>query len=152
MSIATILTALSADVENARQAIINRGGTVTPNGGTSQLSADIATIPQGGTQLHTVKLTANGRYVQDATDALAQDAPPSGTYVYLLTKPADTHPFFPESSYRFVMAIFTDGALSGQIGYRSFIDSSTGGRIAIGAPSILAYSYADDEFTRIEVA
>lgn len=48
MSIATELTALSADVENARQAIAHKGGTVTPNGGTSKLAADIATIPQGG--------------------------------------------------------------------------------------------------------
>lgn len=48
MSIATALTALNSDVVNARNKIVEMGGTVTPNGGTSQLSADIATIPQGG--------------------------------------------------------------------------------------------------------
>ena len=51
MSIATALTALHSDVENARNKIAEMGGTVTPNGGTSQLSADIATIPQGGGEL-----------------------------------------------------------------------------------------------------
>ena len=48
MSIATALTALNSDVVNARNKIAEMGGTVTPNGGTSQLSADIATIPQVG--------------------------------------------------------------------------------------------------------
>ena len=48
MSIATALTALNSDVVNARNKIVEMGGAVTPNGGTSQLSADIATIPQGG--------------------------------------------------------------------------------------------------------
>ena len=48
MSIATALTALNSDVVNARNKIVEMGGTVTPNGGTSQLSADIATIPQVG--------------------------------------------------------------------------------------------------------
>lgn len=48
MSIATALTALNSDVVNARNKIVEMGGEVTPNGGTSQLSADIATIPQGG--------------------------------------------------------------------------------------------------------
>lgn len=47
MSIATALTALNSDVVNARNKIVEMGGSVTPNGGTSQLSADIATIPQG---------------------------------------------------------------------------------------------------------
>ena len=48
MSIATALTALNSDVVNARNKIVEMGGAVTPNGGTSQLSDDIATIPQGG--------------------------------------------------------------------------------------------------------
>ena len=48
MSIATALTALNSDVVNARNKIVEMGGAVTPNGGTSQLSADIATIPQVG--------------------------------------------------------------------------------------------------------
>ena len=48
MSIATVLTALNSDVVNARNKIVEMGGAVTPNGGTSQLSADIATIPQVG--------------------------------------------------------------------------------------------------------
>lgn len=51
MSIATALTALNSDVVNARNKIAEMGGAVTPNGGTSQLSADIATIPQGGGEL-----------------------------------------------------------------------------------------------------
>ena len=48
MSIATALTNLSNDIENARDAIEAKGGTVTQNGGSSQLATDIATIPQSG--------------------------------------------------------------------------------------------------------
>lgn len=48
MTIASALTALSQDITAARTAIINKGGTVTANGGSSQLATDIATIPSGG--------------------------------------------------------------------------------------------------------
>ena len=48
MSIASALTALNTDIENARTAITNKGGTVTVNGGSSHLATDIATIPTGG--------------------------------------------------------------------------------------------------------
>lgn len=48
MSIASALTALNTDIENARTAITNKGGTVTVDGGSSHLATDIATIPTGG--------------------------------------------------------------------------------------------------------
>lgn len=48
MSIATELTALQSDITAARTAITNMGGTVTVDGGSSQLATDIATIPTGG--------------------------------------------------------------------------------------------------------
>lgn len=48
MTIASALTALNQDIQNARTAITNKGGTVTANGGSSQLATDIATIPSGG--------------------------------------------------------------------------------------------------------
>lgn len=47
MSISTALTALNTDIQNARTAITNKGGTVTSGGGSSQLATDIATIPSG---------------------------------------------------------------------------------------------------------
>lgn len=47
MSIATELTALQTDITNAREAIVNKGGTVTAAGGSSQLANDINTIPSG---------------------------------------------------------------------------------------------------------
>ena len=48
MTIASALTALNQDITAARTAITNKGGTVTSGGGSSQLAADIATIPSGG--------------------------------------------------------------------------------------------------------
>ncbi len=48
MTIASALTALNTDIQNARTAITNKGGTVTSGGGSSQLATDIATIPSGG--------------------------------------------------------------------------------------------------------
>ena len=63
MSIATALTALNSDVVNARNKIVEMGGAVTPNGGTSQLSADIATIPQGGgVSIIPLDISKNGEY------------------------------------------------------------------------------------------
>lgn len=49
MTIASALVALNTDIQNARTAITNKGGTVTANGGSSQLATDIATIPSGDT-------------------------------------------------------------------------------------------------------
>ena len=48
MSISSALTALNQDIQNARTAIVNKGGTVTSGGGSSQLATDIATISGGG--------------------------------------------------------------------------------------------------------
>ena len=48
MTIASALTAMNTDIQNARTAITNKGGTVTSGGGSSQLATDIATIPSGG--------------------------------------------------------------------------------------------------------
>ena len=45
MTIESALTALNTDIQNARTAITNKGGTVTSGGGSSQLATDIATIP-----------------------------------------------------------------------------------------------------------
>ena len=47
MSITSELTALNTDIVNARAAVEAKGGTVTTGGGSSQLAADIATIPAG---------------------------------------------------------------------------------------------------------
>ena len=47
MSISSALTALNQDIQNARTAIVNKGGTVTSGGGSSQLATDIATISGG---------------------------------------------------------------------------------------------------------
>ena len=44
MTIASALTALNTDIQNARTAITNKGGTVTVDGGSSQLATDIGTI------------------------------------------------------------------------------------------------------------
>ncbi len=51
MSISDKLVLLQNDIVNARTAITTMGGTVTENGGSSQLAADIATIPIGSTSL-----------------------------------------------------------------------------------------------------
>lgn len=48
MTIASALTALNTDITNARAAITAKGGTVTANGGSSQLATDITTIPSSG--------------------------------------------------------------------------------------------------------
>lgn len=53
MTIASALSNLNTDIQNARTAITNRGGTVTVNGGSSQLATDIATIPQGVEEIST---------------------------------------------------------------------------------------------------
>lgn len=62
MTIASALTALNTDIQNARTAITNKGGTVTSGGGSSQLATDIATIPSGTTPTGTLSITANGVY------------------------------------------------------------------------------------------
>ena len=46
MTIASALTALNTDIQNARMAITNKGGTVTVDGGSSQLATDIGTITE----------------------------------------------------------------------------------------------------------
>lgn len=47
MTVASALTSLNQDIQNARTAITNKGGTITTGGGSSQLATDIATIPSG---------------------------------------------------------------------------------------------------------
>lgn len=44
MTIASALADLNTDIQNARTAITNKGGTVTVDGGSSQLATDIGTI------------------------------------------------------------------------------------------------------------
>ena len=46
MTIASALAALNTDIQNARTAVTNKGGTVTSGGGSSQLATDISTITE----------------------------------------------------------------------------------------------------------
>jgi len=56
MTIASALNALNTDIQNARTAITNKGGTVTSGGGSSQLATDIATISVGFNELPSYKV------------------------------------------------------------------------------------------------
>ena len=74
MTIASALTALNTDIVNARTAITNKGGTVTVNGGSSQLATDIATIPTGEQDIEPSAFyddsgTKIGCYFMNFTDA-----------------------------------------------------------------------------------
>lgn len=61
MSIATALTALNADVEAAKVAIENKGGTAPD--GTADMADAIAAIPSGGiTPSGTIDITENGTF------------------------------------------------------------------------------------------
>lgn len=102
MSIATALTALNSDVVNARNKIVEMGGAVTPNGGTSQLSADIATIPQGGGEA-----LINGRKFE------------CGTFTFPSTRTSDytiQHTLGKEPSAVFLWVVDPDYSVTGQIG------------------------------------
>lgn len=101
MSIATALTALNVDVENARDKIAEMGGTVTPNGGTSQLAADIATIPQGGETL------INGRKFECGTFTFPSTITSSYTIQHTLGK---------EPSAVFLWVVDPDYSVTGQVG------------------------------------
>lgn len=102
MSIATALTALNSDVVNARNKIVEMGGAVTPNGGTSQLSADIATIPQvGGEAL------INGRKFE------------CGTFTFPSTRTSDytiQHTLGVTPSAVFLWVVDPDYSVTGQLG------------------------------------
>lgn len=67
MTIASALTALNTDIVNARAAIVDKGGTVTSEGGSSQLATDIATIPMD--QYPAVIEIENIMYGTNATEA-----------------------------------------------------------------------------------
>jgi len=71
MTISSALTALNTDIQNARTAITNKGGTVTSGGGSSQLATDIATIPSGGDTptLISKTITQNGTYNASSDNA-----------------------------------------------------------------------------------
>ena len=102
MSIAIALTALSADVGNARDKIAEMGGTVTPNGGTSQLAADIATIPQGGGEA-----LINGRKFECGTFTFPSTITSSYTIQHTLGK---------EPSAVFLWVVDPDYSVRGQVG------------------------------------
>ena len=101
MSIATALTALNADVENARNKIAEMGGTVTTNGGTSQLATDIATIPQDGETL------INGRKFECGTFTFPSTITSSYTIQHTLGK---------EPSAVFLWVVDPDYSVIGQVG------------------------------------
>lgn len=72
MTIASALQSLNTDIQNARAVITNKGGTVTANGGSSQLATDIATIPSGGTDnrfyTSNVSITGVATVLKDSGD------------------------------------------------------------------------------------
>ena len=102
MSIATALTALNSDVVNARNKIVEMGGAVTPNGGTSQLSADIATIPQGGGEA-----LINGRKFECGTFTFPTAVTANYTIQHTLGK---------EPSAVFLWVVDPDYSVTGQLG------------------------------------
>ena len=59
MTIASALENLNTDIQNARTAITNKGGTVTVDGGSSQLATDIGTITELKGQSKNVYLTSD---------------------------------------------------------------------------------------------
>ena len=80
MTIASALTSLNTDIQNARTAITAKGGTVTSGGGSSQLATDIATIPTeisnynfdyilktDGSLTTTISAIAQEAYLKDST-------------------------------------------------------------------------------------
>lgn len=69
MSISSALSALADDVTAARAKITSKGGTVPPNGGTSQLVDDIDTIPSGGATEPYVEETYNSKHYICTADA-----------------------------------------------------------------------------------
>ena len=104
-------------------------------------------VQGGGGESHIVELTSDGSTIAEATDVFAADVPQTGTYFYILSRPASGHPFYPTSGARFVMAIFVDGSLKGNVGYRS----ASNGVISGYSPTVAANSYAGDKYTRLEV-
>lgn len=60
MTVASALTSLNQDIQNARTAITNKGGTITTGGGSSQLATDIATIPTGGATPSGILIESDG--------------------------------------------------------------------------------------------
>ena len=62
MTIASALSSLAQDITNARTAITGKGGTVTVDGGSSQLATDIGTITELKGQTRTVTLTSTSMY------------------------------------------------------------------------------------------
>lgn len=58
MTIASALTDLNTDIQNARTAVTNKGGTVTADGGSSQLATDIGTITELKGETRSVQITS----------------------------------------------------------------------------------------------
>ena len=58
MTIASALSDLNTDIQNARTAITNKGGTVTVDGGSSQLATDIGTITELKGETRSVQITS----------------------------------------------------------------------------------------------
>ena len=64
MTIASALNDLNTDIQNARTAITNKGGTVTSGGGSSQLATDIGTITElkGETRSENLTISSGSTY------------------------------------------------------------------------------------------
>ena len=79
MTIACKLALLQEDIVNARREITAKGGTIAPDGGSSQLAQDIATIPSGLTGIPR-GVDENGVYGYPTTP-FAFALPPTATSV-----------------------------------------------------------------------
>jgi len=93
MTISSELTALQQDITNARTAVINKGGTVTTSGGSSQLATDIATIPQGVSDVATSQEMDANLIVTNAGKMYHYTGTTTANYVngrYYLVKNYDT--------------------------------------------------------------
>lgn len=120
MTIASALTALNTDIQNARTAITNKGGTVTVDGGSSQLATDIATIT-----------TLNGTTLSVTPSTFAQSFTPTSPYN------AYTNVSVPAVTYSIDPNIIAENIKSGVtiLGVTGTLDNKT----KLGLPANIIY-------------